>query len=231
MSTEFDDADFVDRDFDKPKPISYPPVTAAPTQLADQTKAPPSREELERQVSQAQQQLAELKRAQDELERQRSRLEESRRRRAELQTGRQEILQELTRGLALLEEAEFALRRDAEQMTKTLTQLREAMQNVESIQEQSWTVDNWNQELTRALTSIENARMEWNAARLKWPLLDGETPPGAQSMPNREPPPTPWFVNIDFLQLCRIGIGFTWPVALVLLVALIAALVLWLNPS
>ena len=73
---------------------------------------------MDRKVVEAQQKLAELKRAQEELERERAGLEELRRRQTEFQTGRQEIIQHLMRGLGLLEEAEFAARRDAEQMVE-----------------------------------------------------------------------------------------------------------------
>ena len=118
-----------------------------------------------------QQELADLKRAQEELERERAALEETRRRQMEFQTGRQEMIQNLTRGVGLLEEAEFSARRDAEQMAKALVDLRDALAKVEAIHEEAWTKDNFSTELTRALTAVENARMEWNAARLKFPVL------------------------------------------------------------
>jgi hypothetical protein len=71
-------------------------------------------------------------------------------------------------------------------------------------------------ELTRALTVLENARMEWNSARLKFPLLAGAT--GGLQKPLEENSPAPAFQNYSFGQLCRIGFALTWPVALVVLV-------------
>src|SRR5208283_4175374 len=94
-----------------------------------------------------------------------------RRRQAEFQTGRGEILLHLTRGIGLLEEAELSARRDAEEMARTLAEFREAVNKVQAINEQAWTSDNHSVELTRAATTVENARMEWNAARLKFKLL------------------------------------------------------------
>ena len=73
-------------------------------------------------VSEKQIKLAELKRAQEELERERAGLEELRRRQMEFQTGRSEMLQHLTRGIGLLEEAELTARRDTEQMARTLAE-------------------------------------------------------------------------------------------------------------
>ncbi len=87
-------------------------------------------------------------------------MEETRRRQREFQTGRLEMVQNLTRGLGLLEEAEFTARRDAEQMAKALGDLRDALGKVQAINEESWTHDSFNVELTRALTTLENARME-----------------------------------------------------------------------
>src|SRR4030095_4486166 len=100
-------------------------------------------------------------------------LEETRRRQAEFQTGREEMVQSLTRGIGLLEEAEFNTRRDADQMAKALTDLRDALSKVQSIHEEAWNKENFSVELTRALTTLENARMEWNASRLKFSLLSG----------------------------------------------------------
>jgi hypothetical protein len=123
--------------------------------------------------------------------------------------------QHLTRGIGLLEEAEFAARRDAEQMAKALVDLREALVKVQSVQEESWTRDNFNIELTRALTAIENARMEWNSARLKFAILNGDMP-----QPAAEPSPSESFAqNLlrerSYAELCKMGLALTWPIALI----------------
>src|SRR5512137_1605869 len=132
MSSEYDATEFVDGDFQAHKsPYSATPAGAGQPQRA------PTREEVDSRVAQAQQKLAELKRAQEDLERQRAALEEARRRQVEFQTGREEMLQNLTRGVGLLEEAEFSARRDAEQMAKALTDLRDALTKVQAIHEES----------------------------------------------------------------------------------------------
>jgi hypothetical protein len=162
----------------------------------------------------------ELKRAQEELERERAGLEELRRRQNEFQTGRQEMLQNLTRGVGLLEESEFAARREAEQMVKTLGDFRMALDKIQAIQDESWTKENFQIELTRALTTIENARMEWNSARLKMPLLAGENQPAAATDKTPPPPAPPSLAEMSFGQLCRIGLALTWPLLLIALTAL-----------
>src|SRR5438552_12729620 len=151
MPSDYDATEFVDGDFQ----------THLPAPSAGRLERAPTREEVDSKVAAAQQRLAELKREKDEVERERAALEETRRRQMEFQAGRAEMIQNLTRGVGLLEEAEFSARRDAEQMAKALLELRDALTKVEAIREEIWTRDNFDVELTRALTVLENARMEW----------------------------------------------------------------------
>src|SRR5664280_2894634 len=93
MSSDYDATEFVDGDFQAHKSPSSATLAGA-----GQPQRAPTREEVDSRVAEAQQKLAELKREQEELERQRAALEETRRRQMELQTGRQETVQNLTRG-------------------------------------------------------------------------------------------------------------------------------------
>jgi hypothetical protein len=213
MAGEYDSTEFIDTDFTAQKsPFAAP----APEPLRA-----PTREDVDRRVVDAQQKLVALKRAQEELERERAGLEELRRRQTEFQTGRQEIVQQLTRGLGLLEEAEFAARRDAEQMVKTVGDFRAALAKVQAIHDEVWTKENFQIELTRALTTIENARMEWNSARLKLPVLAGENKPVAAVEKNSAlASVAPSLADLSLGQLCKIGFAMTWPLLLVALGAL-----------
>ena len=210
MAGEYDSTEFIATDFSTPKsPSANDPFRA------------PTRDDVDRKVVDAQQKLVALKRAQEELERERAGLEELRRRQGEFQTGRQEIVQQLTRGLGLLEEAEFVARRDAEQMVKTVGDFRAALMKVQAIHDEAWTKENFQIELTRALTTIENARMEWNSARLKLPVLAGENKPAAAISQNATPiSAAPSLADLSFGQLCKIGLAMTWPLLLVALGAL-----------
>ncbi len=212
MASDYDATEFVDTDFQAQKS----PFGSAAS--SDPLRAP-TRDEVDRKVVEAQQKLAELKRAQEDLERERAALEELRRRQTEFQTGRQEMIHSLTRGLGLLEEAEFNARRDAEQMVKTVADFRDALDKIQAIHDETWTKDNFSIELTRALTTIENARMEWNSARLKFPVLEGEAKKeaGAEEAPAAAASP---FAGMSFGQLCRFGLAMTWPLVLVAFVAM-----------
>jgi chromosome segregation ATPase len=213
MAAEYDSTEFVDTDFQ-----SHKSPFAAPAVVGDTLRAP-TRDEVDRKVVEAQQKLAELKRAQDSLERERSALEELRRRQSEFQTGRQEMIHNLTRGLGLLEEAEFNSRRDAEQMVKTIADFRDALDKIEAVREETWTKENFSVELTRALTAIENARMEWNTARLKTAALSPEALKKTEAE-NTPPPAVSPLATLNFGELCKIGLAMTWPLVLVALGAL-----------
>jgi hypothetical protein len=211
MAAHNDTGEFVDSDFQSSHQASYGTVTAGLVSPSPANRLP-TREEIEAMVSEKQIKLAELKRAQEELERERASLEEMRRRQAEFQTGRAEMLQHLTRGIGLLDEAELNVRRDAQQMARTLEEFRQAVNKVQSINEQAWTPDNYNVELTRGLTTIENARMEWNSARLKFPLLSNAPSAGPDVAANK--PASPLAMPADLFQLCKIGLALTWPLVL-----------------
>lgn len=201
MAGPHDSSEFIDTDFTAHKS----PLSAAPT-----------RDETDRRVVEAQQKLVELKRVQEELERQRAGLEELRRRQTEFETGRLEVVQQLTRGVGLLQEAEFTARREAEQMVKTLGDFQDALAKVQSIQDESWTKETFQTELTRALTILENARMEWNSARLKIPVLAGESAT-AEATEKSQPAATSSsasLADLGFGQLCRVGLALTWPLLL-----------------
>jgi multidrug efflux pump subunit AcrA (membrane-fusion protein) len=223
MATDYDSTEFVDGDFQRQGGLHGQTSAASlPTGRA------PTREEVDLRVAEAQARLSELKRAQEELERERAALEETRRRQAEFQTGRNEMTQHLTRGLGLLEEAEFASRRDAEQMAKAISDMRVALDKVQAIHEETWTKENFSVQLTQALTILENARMEWNSARLKFPVLSGAPTAVAQPQSSQEKAPGGLLDGMGFISLCRCGLALTWPVAAAVLAAggIIAALLL-----
>jgi hypothetical protein len=213
MASNYDTTEFVDSDFQARK-------TAQPSSgFASLSPRAPTREEVDLKVTEAQQKLAELRRAQEELERERASLEETRRRQSEFQTGRQEMMQHLTRGLELLEKAEFDARRDAEQMKLVIAEFRTAFGNIEVINEELWTKESFSTELSRALAAVENARMEWNAARLRFPVLSGKAADVIEA-DARPAAPAALFEGRSLGELCKLGLALTWPLAAVALLAL-----------
>jgi hypothetical protein len=213
MASNYDTTEFVDADFQAHK---GPPSASG---FAGLSPRAPTREEVDLKVTEAQQKLAELKRAQEELERERASLEETRRRQSEFQTGRSEMIQHLARGLTLLEKAEFDARQDAEQMKLVIAEFRAACTNLEAINEDSWSHESFGTELSRALACVENARMEWNAARLRFPILSGKAPETMEST-GQTVSPVSMLDQMSLGKLCKVGLALTWPLAAVALMAL-----------
>ena len=211
MSAHHDAGEFVDSDFQSAQQngLGGARVEAGPGRASFPNR-PPTREELEAQVSEKQIRLAELKRAQEELERERAGLEDLRRRQTEFQTGRVEMVQHLVRGVGLLEETELNSRRQSEEMGRVLAEFRETLRKIQGINEQIWTQENLNVELTRASTTIENARMEWNAARLKFPMLAGLAGEEPAAQKKQATP----LLEASLWQLSKVGLAFTWPLVL-----------------
>ena len=169
------------------------------------------REELDTQSVDLQKRVTDLSRELEEVERERVTVEESRRRFANFETGRDEMLQELTRGLGLLEEAEHDARRNAEQMSKTIVDVRETLDKVGKLEDIDTNRDDWKVQLTRNLTTLENARMEINSAKLKWPILT-QMPEESEALEGQGA--TTGGTPQSFGQLCLMGLALTWPLVL-----------------
>ena len=214
MPSEHDATEFVD---DTYQPAGH--THATDTGWAT-TEAAPTLEQVDADVAAKNQRLAELRQAQEELERERTALEETRRRQIEFKKGREEMLHHLTRGVGLLEEAELTARRDAETAAKTLTDFKDALDKLQAINEQNWSKENFAVELTRALTTVENARMEWNSARVKIHALSDEIKTDASGKIAAATPAAPALATLGFWKLCKLGLALTWPLLLVALGAL-----------
>lgn len=216
MPSPFDPSDFEDHEFKSSQQAAFRggnPSSAHVTQSAAQR--PPTREEVDNRVGEMQQRLSELKRAQENLERERAGLEETRRRQMEFENSRSEMLEQLTRGIGLLEDAEVSARRGVDAMAGALADLRLALERVKGLREDTWTSENFQIELTRALTVLENARMEWNSVRVKFPVVETtaeELVAGEQAASRAG---HPFLQPQDWPQLFRLGIALTWPLILV----------------
>lgn len=220
MASDYDTTEFVDTEVQ-----TYIPATAksAPVNAGDEAAAP-TQEELDSNASDVQGKLAKLKRKRDQLETERSELEEAKRRRSELTQSHKEMLHHLTRGVGILEEEAITARRDAEQADKTLEALQNALEGVSAIDQDKWTKTNWTVELTKAQTAVENARHEWNSARMKYVRLDSVAEEPVRQSDGTMPAPKLSFTEQSFAQLCRLGFALTWPIATAIIAVLLVML-------
>ena len=191
-----------------------------------------SREKLDVQVQDAHRRLAVLRKTQDQLEKQRTRLEDVRRRHSEFLTGRDEMIDNLSRGLVLLERSETEIRRDLEQRERTKEEFQKALTRLRSIDEEKWKEDDSKAQLSEAMMIIDHGRMEWNGALIRWPaifdsdgreLTDSGKTDARNEVPLRYPEP-----DLSFRTLLKVGFALTLPLSLIGLIGLIS-LALLLN--
>jgi hypothetical protein len=166
-----------------------------------------SKAELEVKLDQAREQLIALRRQQDELERQKGELEELRRKQDEYARGKAEMIDNLTRGLTLVEREQIKSQRTAQVCAETHTAFREYLEQVQSLNEESWTSANLRSELSRALGIVENSRLEYNRARTRLDCFDN-----AVEQPAAETAAKPEGVDWDeLLRYARLGAAATAP--------------------
>lgn len=133
---------------------------------------PTPKEELEQELQQKREQLLLLRRQQEELERQKSDLEDLRRKHEEYTRGRQELIEQLTRALVLLEREQIEAQRRGELCVATRQAFRDALEQLQRIRDEEWTSANVRTELSRALALIENVRAELHRARARLECLN-----------------------------------------------------------
>jgi hypothetical protein len=125
---------------------------------------PTQKEELERDLQQKREQLLLLRRQQEELERQKGDLEDLRRKHEEYALGRTEMIEQLTRGLVLLEREQIEAQRRVELCVGTRQAFRDGLERLQAIHDEEWTSANVRTELSQALGIVENSRIELQRA-------------------------------------------------------------------
>ena len=135
----------------------------APVNTPAAASRAPSREEVDTKFGETQQKLAELKRAQEELERERAGLEEIRRRQLEFQNGRQETIQNLTRGIGFVDRGGVCLAAGRGANGRNRSPIcRWCCAKVEATNEQALDKGEFRGGIDARLDrGAENARMEW----------------------------------------------------------------------
>jgi hypothetical protein len=195
------------------------PVPGSPAGSVAATTSTP-KEEVDHKLQQAQEQLLKLRRLQEDLERQKGDLEELRRKQDEYSRGRGRVIEDLTRGMVLLEREQVQAQRLAELCVKTRQCFSEYLDQIQSIRDKEWTSANLRPELTKALGVVENARIEYNRACTKLDCLQPAKPTAA--VEGKDPAE---FSREEFVRYLRIGAAASLPLIVVGTIWLIVFLV------
>ncbi|MCA1660464.1 MAG: hypothetical protein LC642_08035 [Verrucomicrobiaceae bacterium] len=176
-----------------------------------------SPELLDSQVQKAQEQLIALKRQQEQIEKQKRELEELSRRQEELERGRAEMTDKLTRSLVILEREAYDSQKKLEQIRATRESFEQHLTLLEGIDPKSWNPGDLHKELSRSLSAVDDARAEYSQQRSRLSATTSDES-GEVALPEAAPEVTSG--GNSFIQWMQIGLAFTLPLILVLLVAL-----------
>ena len=128
-------------------------------------KEPDSLEQIEDKVQRAQEQLLQLKRQQDLIEKQKRELEELGRRQAQFQEGRQEVVDNFTRALVVLDRERLDAQKRVEQLRSIHDAFIHHLDVIEAINPKNWDNADLSKELSRALSAVDDGRAEYNRSR------------------------------------------------------------------
>lgn len=178
--------------------------------LSEESEGSLTPEQLADDVARTQEKLAHLRREQDMLERQKRDLEDLARRQEEFQTGREELLDKLTRGLAFLERQTSDAHRRVEQLEGATGNFRSHLSGLEAIEPTRWSQAEAGRELTRALGLLDVARNDYNQARVKMlgPEVDGGDATDASAASGRG-------AEHAFIYWLKAGFAFTLPLLII----------------
>lgn len=214
-----------------PRPVVSSAPQAAPAPAASAASRPVPLSTQTPRTTQLDQELIALRQREKDLENRKNQLEEAQRRKNEYHLGKKEMEENFTRGIGILEEEAILARRNIVLIENTLAAFTEMRTKVQRLNNESWSQENYATELTRALTTLENARMEWNSARVKLPILD----PGREHVAENASQKKVTSLR-DLLQslddfsmpeIMKLGLIFHWPslvLALFVLLIFIAVL-------
>jgi predicted RNase H-like nuclease (RuvC/YqgF family) len=155
-----------------------------------------------------------LRRQQEELEKQKTDLEDLRRKHEEYARGRQEMIEQLTRALVLLDREQVEAQRRVELCISTRQSFREAMEQLHGIRDEEWTSANVRTELSRALGMVENTRAELQRAAARLECLNPKQLDGEEKKDDS---------TAEFVRYMKLGLAASLP--------LIIAGTIWLVVS
>jgi hypothetical protein len=149
-----------------------PPLVKSFDSGRDDELLPADREQLSvddvnLKVQQAEEVLLDLERRREQIERQKRQLEEIRRKQYEFEEGQRQVLERLKRGLVLLTQQEFELKREGEEVAVIRDSFADHLRKLETIRPQTWDPADLEQELTHALAIVDQAKGSYSQAQIR----------------------------------------------------------------
>jgi len=194
--------------------------TGQEDELIPQERERISVDDLNLKVQQAEEVLLDLERRREQIERQKRQLEEIRRKQYEFEEGQRLIIEKMKRGLILLNQQEFELKREFEEVGLIRDSFDHHLHHLEAIRPQTWDPLNLEDELTKALATIEQAKASYGQSQIRLEAVRRQS--GSENAVEESGDPSA--LPSDFWA--KVGTGFAY--SLPLLVGLLVVAVIWL---
>ncbi len=204
--------------------------TGQEEELIPQERERVSVDDLNLKVQQAEEVLLDLERRREQIERQKRQLEEIRRKQYEFEEGQRQTLEKIKRGLVLLDQQEFELKREYEEVGLIRDSFANHLRLLEAIRPQVWDPMNLEDELTRALAVIDQAKGAYHQAQVRLEAvhrqgLHGGSSEAAQAAAEGLDGDA-GTQGVPFGFWPKVGTGFAY--SLPLLIGLFILLIIWL---
>lgn len=181
---------------------------------------PLSTEHLDEKVQQAEQQEQSLKRQLETVEKQKRELEELSRRQDVLNTGRNEMVEKLTRAVVIVDRETLDARKRLELLDTIHSSFEQHLETLAAINPKSWEGAEVQKELTRALAAVDDARGEYNRSYPRLCAVPDKTA-GAPASEGGYASDYSGGDAKDFIGWLKIGFAFSLPIIVLGLVALV----------
>ena len=200
-------------------------------------------DDLNLKVQQAEEVLLDLERRREQIERQKKQLEDIRRKQYEFEGGQRESVEQLRRGIVLLDQHEFDLKRECEEVALIRDSFAAHLRQLESILPQNWNPADLEDELTRALATVDQARIAYNQSQVRLEALRRLSTSGGKTARDEEAAASAAISEGEEAYALNVGvgsgegIGFWGKVgsgfaySLPLLIGLFVLLLIWLAAS
>jgi len=135
----------------------------------EKAKSPPDPEQvnLSTLVERTSERIVFLKKQQEELQKQKAELEVLNQQRKELDRGKREILTNLERAIAVLDDEENDFQRKHSLVRTTKEEFKRMLREVRGVREESWQAENIKEEISHALALVGRAKMNYRDAQGK----------------------------------------------------------------
>lgn len=224
MSADFFDDDLMkEDDFESEDAEERDGVPVKPITHASLSRMVKQKQELADQVAGATSEIERLRMRQEELEKEKTDLKDLTQRQEKYEHGKRSIIEELSRGIIIVEREEMQATRMAELLSETSARFKKELSDLKRISEEKWIDEGFETELNKAMVRVDIAGTTYKKAMAKIDAASWHKSAAGENRPHmlEELPREPGEKK-GFGFWLKVGLAVSLPV-MVFLLALFAA--------